>query len=225
MCEHYRYRSVSWGGRIQGVQVTTVVVGSLEALREVLAKGELLDVSLGTDVVVVPTGAAFSGLTESAVELAAVFEGTGAKVETLMIGERDASFEPRFVERLNGADLVVLSDGSALHAKSAWQATPVGEAIRSCPRLVAVGSCASVLGAVMIDPRGGAPTIGLGYREGLALGVNASEEQLTRTRKLLGTDVAFAVLGPRGVVHFDGTKWHQGSDDVVVTRGHEVVEL
>jgi hypothetical protein len=77
----------------------------------------------------------------------------------------------------------------------------------------------------MIDPRGGAPTTGLGYREGLAIGVNASEEQLTRTRTLLGTDVPLAVLGSRGVVHFDGTKWRRGSDDVVVTRGHEVIEL
>ncbi len=207
------------------MQVTTVVVGSLEALREVLAKGELVEVSRGGDVVVVPTGAAFTGLSEAAVELAALFEVSGAKVEALMIGERTASFEPYFVERLRGADLVVLSDGSALHAKSAWLGTPVGEAIRDAARLVAVGSCASVLGAVMIDPRGGAPTNGLGYREGLAIGVNVSDEQLTRARTLLGTELPLAILGPRGVVHFDGTTWHRGSDDVVVTRGHEVVDL
>jgi cyanophycinase len=207
------------------VQVTTVVTGSLEALRDVLAKAELLGVALGTDVVVVPTGAAFTGLAEAAVELGLVFEAFGAKVEALMIGERAASFEPYFVERLEGADLVVLSDGSALHAKSAWHGTPAGEAIRAAQRLVAVGACASVLGAVMIDPRGGAPTVGLGYREGLAIAVEASEEQLSRTRTLLGTDVPLAVLGARGVVHFDGTKWRRGSDDVVVTRGHEVVEL
>lgn len=207
------------------MQVTTVVVGSLEALRDVLAKGELLDVSRGTDVVVVPTGAAFTGLTDAAAELAAVFEGSGATVEALMIGERATSFEAHFVERLKGADLVALSDGSALHAKSVWHATPVGEAIRGCARLVAVGSCASVLGEVMIDPRGGAPTTGLGYREGLAIAVKASEEQLTRTRTLLGTDVTLAVLGPLGVVHFDGLKWQRGSADVVVTRGPTVVEL
>jgi cyanophycinase-like exopeptidase len=207
------------------VQVRTVLVGSLEVLAEVLAKGELLDVSPDTDVVVVPTGAAFTGLTEATLELAAAFEASGAKVEALMIGERSACFEPHFVERILGADLVVLSDGSALHAKSAWHTTPVGEAIRAAPRLVAVGSCASVLGEVMIDPRGGAPTNGLGYRPGIAIGVNASEEQLTRTRTLLGSEVTLAVLGPRGVVHFDGSTWRRASDDVVVTRGHEIVEL
>lgn len=207
------------------MQATTVLVGSLEALRELLAKGELLVVSPDTDVVLVPTGAAFTGLAEATGELAAVFEESGAKVEALMIGERAASFEPYFVERLKGADLVVLSDGSALHAKSAWRETPVGEAIRDARRLVGVGSCASVLGEVMIDPRGGAPTTGLAYRPGLAVGVNASEEQLLRTRTLLGSKVTLAILGPRGVVHFDGSTWRRGSDDVVVTRGHEIVEL
>jgi membrane protein implicated in regulation of membrane protease activity len=77
----------------------------------------------------------------------------------------------------------------------------------------------------MIDPRGGAPTTGLAYRPGLAVGVNASEEQLLRTRTLLGSKVTLAILGPRGVVHFDGSTWRRGSDDVVVTRGHEIVEL
>src|ERR1019366_8104261 len=109
-----------------------------------LAKGELLDVAQASDVVLVPTGAAFTGLSEAALELATVFEACGARGEALMVGEGAGSFEPYFVERLKGADLVVLSDGSALHAKSAWHATPVGEAIRRAPQLVAVGSCASV---------------------------------------------------------------------------------
>lgn len=207
------------------MHATTVLVGSLEALRQVLAKGELIEVTNDADVVIVPTGAAFTGLGEAAFELATIFDASGARVEALMIGERAANFEPYFVERLQSADLVVLSDGSALHAKSVWHASPVGEAIRGAQRLVAVGSCASVLGEVMIDPRGGAPTTGLGYRAGLAIGVSASEEQLTRTRTLLAPDVTLAVLGPLGVVHFDGVKWRRASDDVVATRGREVVEL
>jgi hypothetical protein len=120
---------------------------------------------------------------------------------------------------------VVLSDGSALHAKSVWHGSPVGEAIRDARCVVAVGSVASLLGDVMIDPRGGAPTTGLGYRSGLALGVSASDEQVSRTRTLLGADVTFCVLGPLGVVYYDGATWHRASDDVVTTRAHDVVEL
>jgi len=204
---------------------TTIVVGSLVALRDVLETGEFVTLASGADVVVVPTAAAFTGIAEAAIELSSVFDDLDVKVEALMIADRAACTEPYFAQRLSEADLVVLSDGSALHAMSVWRGTPVGEAIRDARRLVAVGSCASVLGDVMIDPRGGAPTTGLGYREGLAIGVHASEEQLTRTRSLLGSDVTLAVLGPRGVVHFDGTTWRSSSDDVVVTRGETVVAL
>jgi len=204
---------------------TTVVVGSLDALRDVLDAGDLLDVSSDTDVVLLPTAAAFLGINEAAIELSTLFEPSGARVEALMLADRASNAEPYFVERVKSADLVVLSDGSALHAKSVWHGSPVGEALRDARCLVAVGAVASLLGDVMIDPRGGAPTTGLGYRTGLVLGVSASDEQLSRTRTLLGLDGTFAVLGPRGVVYFDGSSWHLASDDVVTTRGHDVVEL
>jgi cyanophycinase-like exopeptidase len=207
------------------VAVTTVVVGSLEALRDVLDTGSLVTLANGADVVVVPTAAAFTGITEAAIELSSVFDEFDVKVEALMLADRASCAEPYFAQRLREADLVVLADGSALHAMSVWRGTPVGEAIRDARRLIAVGSCASVLGDVMIDPRGGAPTTGLGYRVGLATGVTASDEQLARTRALLGTDVTLAVLGPRGVVYFNGTTWQSASDDVVVTRGETVVAL
>ncbi|MHB8380033.1 MAG: type 1 glutamine amidotransferase family protein [Acidimicrobiales bacterium] len=207
------------------MKASTVVVGSLDALRGVLATGELIDVTNDTDVVLLPTAAAFLGINEAAIELSVLFEPSGAKVEALMIADRASNAEPYFVRRVTSADLVVLSDGSALHAKSVWRGSPVGEAIRDTRCVVAVGSVASLLGDVMIDPRGGAPTTGLGYRSGLTLGVSASEEQLSRTRSLLGQDETFAVLGPRGVVYFNGTSWHRASDDVVTTRGHDVIEL
>ena len=207
------------------MQATTIVVGSLDALRDVLVAGELIDVTSDTDVVLLPTAAAFLGINEAAIELSVLFEPSGAKVEALMIADRASNAEPYFVRRVKSADLVVLSDGSALHAKSVWHGSPVGEAIRETRRVVAVGSVASLLGDVMIDPRGGAPTTGLGYRSGLTLGVSASDEQLSRTRSLLGLDETFAVLGPRGVVYYDGSSWHRASDDVVTTRGQDVIEL
>jgi hypothetical protein len=207
------------------MDATTLVVGSLDALREVITKGELLALSSDTDIVVLPTAAAFTGLAEAAIELSLLFEDSGAKVEALMISDRASSAEPYFAERIRSADLVVLCDGSVLHAKSVWHGSPVGDALRDARRLVAVGSVASLLGDVMIDPRGGAPTTGLGYRSGLAIGVSASDEQLSRTRTLLGAEVTLAVLGSRGVLYLDDAKWRQASDDVVVTRAHDSVEL
>jgi hypothetical protein len=51
---------------------TTIVVGSLDALREVLASGKLIDVTRDTDVVLLPTAAAFLGINEAAIELSAL---------------------------------------------------------------------------------------------------------------------------------------------------------
>ena len=86
-----------------------------------------------------------------------------------MVSDRAATKDQYYVDRLVDADLVVLCDGSALHARSVWRDNAFGEAINAASTLVAVGAVASVLGEVMIDPRGGAPTTGLGYRMGAAL--------------------------------------------------------
>src|ERR1700677_1533972 len=136
---------------------TMTVAGSIDALENVLRERSPIDLPAEADVVIVPTASAFSGAEAAAVQLADLFEGRGAKVEALMNVSRDSSDEPYFAQRVRDADLVVLSDGSALHAKSVWHGTLVGEAIRECRSVVAVGSVASVLSDVMVDPRGGAP--------------------------------------------------------------------
>jgi hypothetical protein len=105
-----------------------------------------------------------------------------------------------------------------------WRANAFGDAINAASTLVAVGAVASVLGEVMIDPRGGAPTTGLGFRDGAALCLASSDEQMTRTRSLL-RDVPLVVLGPTGVVRHDGVRWTVVTGDVVVTFGHDVFEL
>lgn len=203
---------------------TTVAVGSLGALRWVLTDG-LLDLAAGADVVVVPTAAAFVGIAEAAWAVAEVCEPFELGAEALMVADRASTGEPYFVERLAAADLVVLCDGSPLHARAVWRATPVGEAIARATRLLAIGSVASVLGGVMIDPRGGAPTTGLGYRDGVAFATPSSDEQLARTRSLMPMDLALVVLGPHGVVVGEGARWRVVDDDVVVTRGLEPASL
>jgi hypothetical protein len=141
-----------------------------------------------------------------------------------MVSARSDSTTQYYVDRLGNAELVVLCDGSALHARSVWRDSAFGEAINASPALVAVGGVASVLGEVMIDPRGGAPTTGLGYRSGAALCQSSSEDQMFRTRSLLG-DVALITIGASGIVHHDGAQWRAIAGDVVVTRGHKVIEL
>jgi hypothetical protein len=199
--------------------------GSLAALGDSLTRGDLLVVTSETDVVIVPTAAAFIGATEAAIDLSMVFEVGSARVEALMHLDRSSSDEAYFAKRVREADIVVLSDGSPLHAKSVWHQTPIGEAIREAPLVVTIGSVSSALFDTMIDPRGGAPTTGLAYREGLVVTTSASEEQLARTRTLLGDDAILAVLGTSGVLRGHGGEWRVVSGDVTTTRGHDEVEL
>jgi hypothetical protein len=199
--------------------------GSLAALGDSVTRGDRLVVTSETDVVILPTASAFIGAIEAAIDLSMLFEAGGARVEALMHLDRSSSDEPYFALRAREADIVVLSDGSPLHAKSVWHQTPIGEALRDAPFVVTIGSVSSVLFETMIDPRGGAPTMGLGYRTGLVVTTSGGEEQLSRTRTLLGDDVILAVLGDSGVLHGDGARWRVVAGDVALTRGHDDAEL
>jgi hypothetical protein len=202
---------------------STFAVGSLDALRTLLRDGPLT-LREHADVVIIPTAAAFTGFTEAAVLTGAVFDECDVRVEALMVSDRAATNDQSLIDRLAGADLVVLCDGSPLHARAVWRANAFGDAIDAASMLIAIGAVSSVLGEVMIDPRGGAPTTGLGFRSGAALCLASSDEQMLRTRSLL-RDVSLVVLGPTGVVHHDGERWSVVAGDVVVTRGHDAVEL
>jgi len=202
---------------------STYAVGSLVALRTLLREGPI-SVAEHADVVIVATAAAFIGITETVLLTSAAFDEFDVRLEALMVSDRAATTDPYWTERLTSADLVVLCDGSPLHARSVWRANPFGEAIDAAATLVAIGAVSSVLGDVMIDPRGGAPTTGLGFRSGAALCLTASDDQMVRTRSLL-SDVALVVIGPTGIVHHDGGHWTVVAGDVVVTRGHDVIDL
>jgi hypothetical protein len=203
--------------------ISTFAVGSLEALRTLLRDGPL-ELHENGDVVIIPTAAAFTGITEAALLTSTVFDDYEVRVEVLMVSDRAATNDPYYASRISKADLVVLCDGSALHARSVWRSNDFGHAIDAASTLVAVGEVASVLGDVMIDPRGGAPTTGLGFRNGAALCVPSSDEQMLRTRSLL-SDVVLMSIGTTGVAGHDGQEWRVLAGDVVVTRGHDVIGL
>ncbi len=191
--------------------MTTIVAGSLSAL---VASSALT----GTvaDVVVIPTAAAFLGAAGAALDVALALEPFAAAVEALMVLDRSGAADPSFARRIARADLVVLTDGSPLHAKAVWRDSAVGAALAAAP-LVAIGAVATTLGVVMIDPRGGAPTIGLGYRRGVVLTTPAPPEQLSRTRRLYTGDEPLVVVGARGVLVESAGRWRvTEADDVEV---------
>jgi hypothetical protein len=128
------------------------------------------------------------------------------------------------VRSVAAADVVVLLDGAPLHARSVWRASPLGEVLATRP-IVAIGSVGSVLGDTMIDPRGGAPTTGLGLFSDVVVCAPAGSEQMTRTQNLLGASVTLIQLGPGAIVAFDGTWRVVVAEDLVVTRGESPVSL
>ncbi len=128
----------------------------------------------GTDqVLVLPTAAAFEH-PERAVERAtAYFEGLGAKAFGLpVLNRRDAEADAN-VSAIRVARFVYIADGSPLHLRSVLKGSPFYEALVYAygrgAVIAASGAGATVLGDPMVDPRGGAYTVGLGLVPGIAI--------------------------------------------------------
>jgi hypothetical protein len=201
-------------------------VGSLDALSGLLLETPFSSLPRGCDVVVLPTAAAFTGAPEAAMGVVQACEDRDFAIEALMVSDRPSANEPHFATRIREAALVILCDGSPLHARTAWRDSLVGEALASAKLMVAISAVSSVLGDVMIDPRGGAPTTGLGLCAGVAFCAPSSDDQLGRTRRLLDQETALVVLGRRGVLCYENQQWlvvH--ADDVTVSRGTELTSL
>ena len=191
---------------------------------------QLLERSGGTEVVVLPTAAAFEH-PDRAVERATThFAGLGAKVRGLSVLRRADAEDPKVVASLDEATFVYIADGSPLHLRSALKDSKLFEAVLQAywrgAVLAASGAGATVICDPMVDPRGGAYTVGLGVVEGLAVfpyhGTAAdhlrerSIDLLPSTATLVGIDEETALIrDPDGgwrvegagiVTLYDGTK-------------------
>jgi cyanophycinase len=133
----------------------------------------LLELAGTDEVLVLPTAAAFEH-PERAVERATkYFEGLGARVTGLpVLNRRDAEADAN-VSAIRVAKFVYVADGSPLHLRSVLKASAFYEAMLYAygrgAVIAASGAGATVLGDPMVDPRGGAYTVGLGLVPGLAI--------------------------------------------------------
>ncbi len=203
-----------------------VVAGSLDAVVHVARQSGAFSFDAHSDVVLLPTAAAFTGVTAATVRAAAMLEEFDVRVEALMITDRSSVEEEYFAQRVREARWVLLLDGSALHARTTWRESPVGRSLRDAAGIVALGETATVIGAHMIDPRGGAPTTGLGLCEDVVFTTPSSASQMARTRDLLTDGSLLVIVDEMGVVVSDGTPWRQASEGgVTCSRDRENVEL
>jgi cyanophycinase len=155
------------------VSGTLALVGGNEWTDGCTFDGDLLAASGGSEVVVLPTAAAYEHPERAVATAEAWFAGMGGKVRGLMVLSRPDAEDAANADVVRAARFVYLSGGSPLHLRSVLKDSVVWEALVEAwtGGAVVAGSSAGamVLCDPMVDPRGGAFTLGLGLIEQLAV--------------------------------------------------------
>ena len=156
-------------------------------------------------VVVLPTADAFE---QPEVLVAAAMswaERLDVTVEALMVLTRHDALEPGAAAPLEQATVVYLVGDQPLHLRAVLKDTPLWDALVAVlgrgGTLVACAGSAAALCDPMVDPRGGAFTLGLGLVGGMALmteAEKASPERRQRTIELAREEGISLVMLPTG---------------------------
>jgi cyanophycinase len=148
---------------------------------------ELLAASGGDEVLVLPTAAAYEHPEKAVATAVTWFARLGGRARGLMVlGRADAEDEANAAE-VRASRFVYLGGGSPMHLRSVLKGSPVWEALLDAWRhgAVVAGSSAGamVLTDPMVDPRGGALTVGLGMVEELAVIPHFGEENAEKVHR------------------------------------------
>ncbi|HEV8064774.1 MAG TPA: Type 1 glutamine amidotransferase-like domain-containing protein [Acidimicrobiales bacterium] len=196
---------------------TLALVGGGEWLPGCEFDAELLSLSGGREVLVLPTAAAYEHPARAVATAEKWFAQLGGVVRGLMVLNHADACDPANAAAVSQAGFVYLSGGSPLHLLSALKGSAVLEAIEAAWHggAVLAGSSAGamVLCDPMIDPRGGAYTVGLGLVEQLAVvpHYNAdSPSRMWRTFDLAPAGVAVVGIPERtALVRAPGGQWRE----------------
>jgi cyanophycinase len=198
---------------------------------------ELLARSGAKEVVVLPTAAAYEHPERVGTRAEAYFRGLGASVRTLPVLHRAEAEDAELAHVVRAAGFVYVADGSPLHLRSVLKGSALFEALLAAYQggavVAASGAGATLLCDPMVDPRGGAYTVGLGVVKNLAVfpyhGTAAdhlrerSIDLLPRAAVLAGVDEqtallktgdAWSVVGAGAVTLYDasGATTYQAGD-------------
>ncbi|HEX5095879.1 MAG TPA: Type 1 glutamine amidotransferase-like domain-containing protein [Acidimicrobiia bacterium] len=170
---------------------------------------QLLEHAGTSEVLVLPAAAAFENPEDAVARASTYFAGLGAKVTNMnVLTRRDADAQAN-VAAARTAKFVYIADGSPLHLRSVLKGSEFYDALVYAYRergavIAASGAGATVLCDPMVDPRGGAYTVGLGIVSGLAIfpyhGTTAdhlrerSIDLLSDNASLVGVDEATALI-------------------------------
>jgi cyanophycinase len=168
-----------------------VLVGGGEWSDGCTFDAELLEASGATEVVVLPTGSAYEHPSRLVDAATAWFGALGATVVGLDVLGRTDALEPANAEAVQQAKLIYLAGTSPMHLRSVLKDTPLWDALVAAWQggavLAGTSAGAMALCDPMVDPRGGAFTLGLGLLDGLSVVPHFdawSEEKRHRTLQL-----------------------------------------
>jgi len=182
-------------------------------------------------VLVLPTAAAYEHPQRAVEQAQKWFESLGGTVRGLDVLRRQDAESEANAAAVRGASFIYLSGGSPMHVQSVLKDSPVWDAIVEAwdggAVLAGASAGAMVLCDPMVDPRGGAFTLGLGLVEQVALIPHHEEwdeDQARRTIELapkglpvVGIDTQTALIRDP-----DGSWRTEGAGRVVVfTDGKE----
>jgi cyanophycinase len=185
----------------------------------------LLEASGGTEVLVLPTAAAYEHPQRAVESAQRWFEGFGGSVLGLDVLRRQDAESDANAAAVRSASFLYLSGGSPMHLRSVLKDSPVWDALVDAWNggAVLAGSSAGAMALCdpMVDPRGGAFTLGLGLVEQVALIPHHEEwdeDQARRTIELapaglpvVGIDTQTALIRDP-----DGSWRTEGAGRVVV---------
>ncbi len=188
----------------------------------------------GSQLLLIPTAAAYENPSQVFENASSWFASFGVTVHCANIFTRHDADDKEMCKQIAESRFIYISGGSALHLKSvlkgslAFQA--LEEAWRSGATVIGSSAGAMVLTDPMVDPRGGAFTLGLGLVEGMSVVPHYesySDEKAHRTVGIAPQDLALVGIDAQtAIIRQPSGGWSKlGSGRVFVYRNRKLADL
>jgi len=194
----------------------------------------LIDAVGANEVLVLPTASAYEHPERLVDAASAWFSTLGVSTRGLMVLKRPDALEASNVDAVRAARFVYLAGTSPMHLRSVLKDSPLWDAILETwdAGMALAGSSAGamVLCDPMVDPRGGAFTLGLGLVENRTVVPHHdtwSEEKAHRTLQLAPKGLIVAEVDERTALirDPDGSWRSEGAGDVTAWRDGKELAL
>jgi cyanophycinase len=213
---------------------TLALVGGGEWQDGCTFDGSLLATADGGEVLVLPTAAAYEHPERAVASAEEWFAGLGGRARGLMVLRRPDAMDEGNAAAVRDARFIYLAGGSPMHLRSVLKDSPVWDAIVAAwnDGAVLAGSSAGamVLCDPMVDPRGGAFTVGLALVAQLAIVPHHdtwSDDKAHRTLELAPAGLPVVGIDERTALirDPDGAWRIDGAGEVVVFKDRQPASL